>query len=141
MWFEVRHTLGQFSCSIVVFWSWFPPTLMPGKTLGKRWVDVNTHNLMCYILLTSHAPSKHHWMSLRSLQTLNKVTYASKKSTLTWLGVQKWLLCTKLAECSVPQPCLKQQPRTMEFQQPCISFLRCLCLRYPSLSFACLVVA
>lgn len=43
--------------------------LMLGRTLGKTWVSVNTHNLMWYMLLTSHSPSEYHWMFLSSLRT------------------------------------------------------------------------
>lgn len=37
MWFEVRHALVRFSCSIFVFWSRSPSMLMLGRTLGKTW--------------------------------------------------------------------------------------------------------
>lgn len=55
------------------------------------------------------------------------------------LGEQRLLLCIKVARARLPQPGFKQQPGTTELQGTYDLFPRCLCLRYPSLSSACLV--
>lgn len=161
MWLAVRQALLLCSCCLA-FCSRSPQALVYGRALVVlvrggcmlHTTHAQAHmRYMCYVCLTPHTPRDHSFQRAldgrRSPSPPQALTLQRNQSHLhvegqqgrapAQPGEQKLLLCVEIATVRVPRPGFKQRPCTTELRGPRNLFPRCLCLRYPSLSSACLV--